>query len=119
MERPESTHTDSSRRQQTKGIPSTGVAVLNAQTESIASYVYDYVGQNPETGEMGRCYFNRLLDDWSRFEPDNRTKYDATVASSLALLASQKHVLKKEIKVVPLTFIKRFNNKGLISKRIK
>ena len=45
---------------------------------------------------MGKCYFNRLLDDWSRFEPDNRTKYDASVASSLALLGAQKHVTKKE-----------------------
>jgi len=119
MDRPESTHTDSSRKQQTKGIPSTGVAVLNAQTEAIASYVYDYVGLNQETEEIGKCYFNRLLDDWSRFEPDNRTKYDATVASSLALLASQKHVRKKEIKVVSLDFIKRYNNKGIISKRVK
>ena len=37
-------------------VPMTG-AVLNAQTEAVASYVYDYIGQNPETGEMGRCYF--------------------------------------------------------------
>ena len=119
MDRPESTHTDNSRKQQTKGIPSTGVAVINAQTEAVATYVYDYIGMNEETGEMGKCYFNRLLDDWSRFEPDNRTKYDATVASSLALLASQKHVRKKEIKVVSLDFIKRYNNKGIISKKVK
>ena len=119
MDRPESTHTDNSRKQQTKGIPSTGVAVLNAQTEAVATYVYDYIGMNDESGEMGKCYFNRLLDDWSRFEPDNRTKYDATVASSLALLASQKHVRKKEIKVVSLDFIKRYSNKGIISKKVK
>tara|TARA_R100000664_G_scaffold34245_1_gene55682 strand:- start:4642 stop:6675 length:2034 start_codon:yes stop_codon:yes gene_type:complete len=119
MDRPESTHTDNTRKQQTKGIPSTGVAVLNAQTEAIATYVYDYIGLNQETEEMGKCYFNRLLDDWSRFEPDNRTKYDATVASSLALLASQKHVRKKEIKVVSLDFIKRYSNKGIMSKRVK
>ena len=117
MDRPENTHTDSSRKQKTKGIPSTGVAVLNAQIEAISSYVYDYIGVNLETGEMGRCYFNKLLDDWSRFEPDNRTKYDATVASSLALLGAQKHVAAK-VKKVKLSFIKKYNNKGLISKRI-
>ena len=81
--------------------------------------MYDYIGMNDESGEMGKCYFNRLLDDWSRFEPDNRTKYDATVASSLALLASQKHVRKKEIKVVSLDFIKRYSNNGIISKKVK
>ena len=55
MDRPESTHTDSSRKQRTKGIPSTGVAVLNAQTEAIASYVYDYIGiLDIETMEMGK-----------------------------------------------------------------
>ena len=79
--------------------------------------MYDYIGVNLETGEMGRCYFNKLLDDWSRFEPDNRTKYDATVASSLALLGAQKHVAAK-VKKVKLSFIKKYNNKGLISKRI-
>ena len=119
MDRPESTHTDSSRKQKTKGIPSTGVAVLNAQTEAIASYVYDYVGiLDLDKMEMGKCYFNRLLDDWSRFEPDNRTKYDATVASSLALLGAQKHVTQKKVKKISINFIKKYNNSGLISKRI-
>jgi len=118
MDRPESTHTDSSRKQQTKGIPSTGVAVLNAQTEAVATYVYDYVGLNNETEEMGRCYFNRLLDDWSRFQPDNRTQYDATVASSLALLGAQKHVRDRKIKKINLNFVKRYRNTGLISKKI-
>ena len=66
---------------------------------------------------MGRCHFNRLLDDWGRFEPDNRTKYDATIASSLALLAAQKHVAAK-IEKIKLSFIKKYSNKGLISKRI-
>lgn len=118
MDRPESTHTDNSRKQKTKGIPSTGVAVLNAQTEAVASYVYDYVGMNTDTQEMGKCYFNRLLDDWSRFEPTNRTKYDATVASSLALLAAQKHVIEKKIPKINLNFVKKYRNTGLMSKKI-
>jgi hypothetical protein len=117
MDRPESTHTDSSRKQQTKGLPSTGAAVLNAQTEAVATYVYDYVGMT-EDGDMGRCYFNRLLDDWSRFDVNNRTKHDATVASSLALLASQKHVKEKKVKVIDISFIRKYNNRGMISKRI-
>jgi hypothetical protein len=120
MDRPDMTHTEWSRgKQKTKGIPGSGAAVINAQAEAIATYIYDHVGQNEETGEMGRCYFNTLLDDWSRFEIDNRTKYDASISSSLALLASQKYVKpKKELKISsPL--VKRYNNKGMASKQLR
>ena len=120
MDRPEMTHTEWSRgKQKTKGIPGSGAAVINAQAEAIATYIYDHVGMNTATGEMGRCYFNVLLDDWSRFEIDNRTKYDASISSSLALLASQKYIKpKKELKVSsPL--VKRYTNKGMSSKKIR
>ena len=120
MDRPDMTHTEWSRgRQKTKGIPGSGAAVINAQAEAIATYIYDHVGIKSDTGEMGRCYFNTLLDDWSRFEIDNRTKYDASISSSLALLASQKYIKpKKELKVSsPL--VKRYSNKGMFSKKIK
>ena len=33
--------------------------------------------------------FNKLLEDWSKFEIDNRTKYDATVASSGSTCSSK------------------------------
>jgi hypothetical protein len=120
MDRPDMTHTEWSRgRQKTKGIPGSGAAVINAQAEAIATYIYDHVGMKSDTGEMGRCYFNTLLDDWSRFEIDNRTKYDASISSSLALLASQKYIKpKKELKVSsPL--VKKYSNKGMFSKKIK
>jgi hypothetical protein len=119
MDRPESTHTSSSRTQKTKGIPSTGAAVLTAQAEAVSSYIYDHVGVNNETGEMGKCYFNKLLEDWSKFEIDNRTKYDATVASSIALLAAQKFVKPKSKQTFDMNkFVKKYKNTGLISKRI-
>mgnify|MGYP003133836301 FL=1 len=120
MDRPDMTHTEWSRgKQKTKGIPGSGAAVINAQAEAIATYIYDHVGYNASTGEIGRCYFNTLLDDWSRFEIDNRTKYDASISSSLALLASQKYIKpKKELKASsPL--VKRYSNKGMFSKQIK
>ena len=120
MDRPDMTHTEWSRgRQKTKGIPGSGAAVINAQAEAIATYIYDHVGMKSDTEEMGRCYFNTLLDDWSRFEIDNRTKYDASISSSLALLASQKYIKpKKELKVSsPL--VKKYSNKGMFSKKIK
>ena len=119
MDRPESTHTDFSRKQQTKGIPGSGVAVINAQAEAVATYIYDHVGLKPDTGEVGKCYFNRLLDDWSRFDIDNRTKFDATISSSLALLAAQKFVaIKKELPKFT-KFVKTYSNRGVLSKKVK
>ena len=96
MERPDSTHTNFSRGQKTKGIPSTGAAVINTQADIVQAYIYDNVGTNHETGEIGACYFNHLLSDWAEFDITNRTKHDATVASSLALMASQKHIIQKK-----------------------
>ena len=119
MDRPESTHTDFSRKQVTKGIPGSGVAVINAQAEAVATYIYDHVGLNTDTGEIGKCYFNNLLDDWSRFDIDNRTKFDATISSSLALLASQKFVATKKESPKFIKFVKQYNNKGFLSKKIK
>ena len=37
---------------------------------------------------------------------------------SLALLAAQKHVTIKKVKKISINFIKKYNNSGLISKRI-
>ena len=119
MDRPDTTHTEWSKgKQKTKGIPGSGTAVINAQAEAIASYIYDYVGYNSDTGEIGSCYFNKLLDDWSRFEIDNRTKYDASISSSLALLASQKYIKKKKEIKKTYSLVKKYNIKGTYSKRI-
>jgi hypothetical protein len=68
---------------------------------------------------MGKCYFNNLLDDWSRFDIDNRTKFDATISSSLALLASQKFVATKKESPKFIKFVKKYNNRGFLSKELK
>ena len=117
MERPESTHTSNTRSQKTKGIPGSGEAVINAQAEITQAYIYDHVGYNYEKEKMGTCYFNRLLEDWAEFDITNRTKYDASISSSLALLASQK-IIKQKTKINFSPFLKKFNNKGVISKKI-
>lgn len=119
MERPESSHTSSSRKQKTKGIPSTGMAVINTQADLVQAYIYDNVGINRETGEVGECYFNNLLDDWAKFDINNRTKYDATVASSLALMAAQKNIIQKKTTINYKPFVKSYKNTGYISERIK
>ena len=35
-------------------------------------------------------HFNRTLEDWIGFKINDRTKYDLTISSGLALLAAQK-----------------------------
>ena len=59
----------------------------------IEAYIHDHVGYRSD-GTMGKCYLNALLKDWSVFEIDNRTKYDAAIASALALIATTKRVKK-------------------------
>ena len=75
----------------TKGIPSNSQDVIQAHAHAIEAYVHDHVGANHETGEMGKMYFNRTLEDWVGYKIDNRTKFDLTISSGLCLLASQKY----------------------------
>ena len=121
MERPENTHTKFSKgKQKERGIPANSQAVIQAQAEAVASYIYDYVGYNTDTGEVGICYFNDLLLDWAEFDIHNRTKFDATISSSLALLAAQK--VKTTVKMqerVHSPFLKKYDNKGFISKKVR
>lgn len=119
MERPESTHTKFSRGQKIKGLPTSGEAVINSLIDAIQVYVYEAVGYDEETGEIGRVFFPKLLLDWAEFEPDNRTKYDASMASGITLLASQKHVKVKKERAQAVQFVKKYNNKGVISQIIR
>jgi len=73
----------------TKGIPSNGADILQAHAQSIEAYIHNHVGENHETGGVGKMYFNRTLEDWIGFRIDKRTKYDLTISSGLCLLAAQ------------------------------
>jgi hypothetical protein len=42
-------------------------------------------------------YFDRTLEDWIGYKIDNRTKYDLTISSGLALLAAQKFKQEKRL----------------------
>ncbi len=44
---------------------------------------------------MGKMYFNRTLEDWIGFKITDRTKFDLTISSGLALLGAQKVRAKK------------------------
>ena len=97
MERPQHLSSTSSHvAVKTKGIPSNSADVIHAHAQAIEAYIHDHVGLNNETGEMGSMYLNRTLEDWISFKVDDRTKYDLSISSGLALLAAQK--VKQEVK---------------------
>ena len=89
LDRPKHLMTSHSNKSKTKGIPSNSADVLQAHAQSIEAYIHNHVGENHETGTLGKMYFNRTLEDWIGFRIDKRTKYDLTISSGLCLMASQ------------------------------
>jgi hypothetical protein len=101
------------------GIPNSSEDIKQAHAAAIESYIENYVGLK-DSG-YGDIYFQRTLEDWAKFNINNRTKHDASISSGLALMACNKHrytpVNKRELKPVDLG-IKKYNNKGALSKII-
>ena len=93
----------------TRGIPSNSQDVIQAHAHAIEAYVEEHVGVNNESGELGKMYFDRTLEDWIGYKIDNRTKFDLTISSGLALLAAQKvKVEKKESNFNDKKFFRRY-----------
>jgi hypothetical protein len=101
------------------GIPSAGQDIIQAHASAIETYIEEYVGYK-ESG-YGDMYFQKTLNDWSRFNINNRTKHDATISSGFAIMACNRHLYspstpyKKE--KVELNF-KKYNNRGYSSQII-
>ena len=117
MKRPESTHTQSSKRQTSLGIPTSGDVVRDGLINNLEKYVYDCCGYDLESGEGGTMFFNELVDDLLIFEAWDWQKYDATVAAGLTLLATQKAVRKKVDIHDNYQLVATFNNSGKRSVR--
>lgn len=93
----------------TKGIPSNSQDVIQAHAHAIEAYIHDHVGMHRETGEYGKMYFNSTLEDWIGFKINDRTKFDLTISSGLALLGAQKGSKKKEpVKFDEKKFFRRY-----------
>ena len=64
-------------------------------------------------------YFQRTLEDWTKFNINNRTQHDASISSGLAIMACNRNKYKpladRTIKKIDLG-IKRYDNDGAISK---
>ena len=96
LDRPEHLGTGFGTKTKTKGIPSNSQDVIHAHAQAIEAYIHSHVGLNEETLVHGNMYFDKTLEDWINFKVDNRTKYDLSISSGLALLASQGSAVKKE-----------------------
>ena len=66
------------------------------------------MGIDHETGEVGKMYFNRTLEDWIGFKIDKRTKFDLTISSGLSLLAAQKPKEKEISNFKEKVFFRRY-----------
>jgi len=101
------------------GIPNSSEDIKQAHAAAIESYVEHFIGLK-ETG-YGDMYFQRTLEDWAKFNINNRTSHDASISSGLALMACNKHryIPNNKIKLQSVDLgIKRYNNKGTTSKII-
>lgn len=104
------------------GVPPQDSKIGDQQYYAIEAYIIDHVGiardeSKRPIGEMGGMFFNRTLKQWKDVDPNNRTKYDAYISSSLSRLGIQRRI-KVELppekpKRIPF---KTYDNTGQISK---
>jgi len=102
------------------GIPNSSEDIKQAHAAAIETYINTSIGKTD--GGYGDMYFQRTLEDWARFNINNRTKHDASISSGLALMACNKNryipSTKKEYRSINLG-IKKYDNKGASSKMIQ
>jgi len=103
------------------GIPNSSEDIKQAHAAAIEMYIQDHVGIKQD-GTLGDCYFNELLNDWSKFDINKRTKHDASISSGLAIMANNRHLYAPNAKVekpkLNIT-VSRYTNTGNNSQIIK
>ena len=102
------------------GIPNSSQDIIQAHAAAIETYIENAVGFDGEN--YGDVYFQRTLEDWAQFDITRRTKFDASISSGLAIMACNKsrYAPVNRIKREPVDIgIKKYDNKGLLSKIIK
>jgi hypothetical protein len=103
------------------GIPNSSEDIKQAHAAAIEMYIQDHVGVRHD-GTFGDLYFNDLLNDWSRFDINKRTKFDATISSGLAIMANNRHLYAPNAKVEKPKLninISKYSNTGTNSQIIK
>ena len=101
------------------GIPNSSEDIKQAHAAAIEAYIDSYVGFYDD--QYGDMYHQRTLEDWANFDINNRTKYDASISSGLAIMGCNRNKYKpvadRMMKKIDLGFTK-YDNNGLISKII-
>lgn len=107
------------------GIPNTSEDVKQSHASAIETYIEKHIGLDlagtyREPDMMGSMLFTRTLEDWAKFDINDRTKFDACISSGLAIMANQKHlyVAEKKSSKISINFT-RYSNDGNYSKIIK
>ena len=102
------------------GIPNSSEDIKQAHAAAIETYIEEYVGFLGD--DYGDMYMQKTLEDWAKFNINNRTKHDASISSGLAIMACNKNKYKPNKDTVRTKVnlgFKRYDNKGSISKIIK
>lgn len=126
MNRPDKPYTKLSKTErELGGIPNSSEDIKQAHASAIETYIekhvgIDFDGTYRDAGEMGIMPFTNTLHDWARFDINNRTKFDASISSGLAIMACQKHLYKpdKTQSKIKLNFA-RYDNAGIQSQIIE
>jgi len=103
------------------GIPNSSEDIKQAHAAAIESYIEHHVGLKDD-GNYGDVYFQRTLEDWAKFNINNRTSHDASISSGLAIMACNKNKYKPNPTFKRPSYnlgFKRYNNKGTLSKIIE
>lgn len=106
------------------GAPHQNQTIGLEQFYAVESYVQEYVGYaidatNRPIGEIGYMPFNETLEQWKKVDVQKRTKWDAYISSSLAIIANQRLPVaaNKKSKKIKLQ-LRRYTNTGQISRRL-
>jgi hypothetical protein len=103
------------------GIPNSSEDIKQAHAAAIEMYIQDHVGIKQD-GTFGDLYFNALLNDWSKFDINKRTKFDASISSGLAIMANNRHLYAPNVKIEKPKLninISKYSNTGTNSQIIK
>jgi hypothetical protein len=103
------------------GIPNSSEDIKQSHAAAIEMYIQAHVGRKIDD-TYGDLYFLETLQDWAKFDINNRTKFDAAISSGLAIMACNRHLYNPNAHVekqkVNISFA-RYENKGNASKLIK
>ena len=103
------------------GVPNSGEDIKQAHAAAIESFINDNIGVLQD-GSYGTMYFNKTLNDWSRFNINNRTAHDASISSGLAIMACNRHLYSPVAQIQKQNYnlgIKKYDNRSSISKIIQ